>query len=91
MIRKSFKKCSITCVLDGNEDNLFQMFDGKKEASSVEDGEFEGFSQAGIKISNEVYQNIKCVFSDESCSSDSETAMCVDTVYDRPRHKICVL
>lgn len=35
MIRRSFKKCGITCALDGTEDNLFQLSDSKDDGEIV--------------------------------------------------------
>lgn len=86
MIRKSCKKCGITCALDGTEDDLFQISDSEEDAAGAAADEFEGFSQAELDITNEIYQNVECVLSEESCGSDSDDVECIDTDYYSPGH-----
>lgn len=65
---------------------MFQMSDSEEDAAGAATDEFEAFSQAELDITNEVYQNVECVLSEESCGSDSDDVECVDTDYDSLWH-----
>ena len=62
------------------------MLEGEDDRASAADAasEFEGFNQAELNIATDVYENVACVLSEESCSSDSEPEC--DTDYDSPGH-----
>ena len=68
-MRKSFKKCGISCSLDGSEDHLFNEDD---------DGDFEGFTPLETSLADDnlanstsVVDTRQLVLSEESEESDA--------------------
>ena len=69
IVRKSFKKCGISCSLDGSEDHLFNEDD---------DGDFEGFTPLETSLAEDNLANSasavdtrQLVLSEESEESDA--------------------
>ena len=57
VIRRSFKKCGITCELDGTEDHMF----GQESDDDGNQDDFEGFSADDLEVSEMVHDAVQNV------------------------------
>ena len=92
-VKKSFKKCGISNLLDGTEDDAFQNSDTDSDESA---NEFEGFTAEEILAADEYNQNIASRLTaltelsdgeDDGNDSKSDSASeTMSTDYDSPGH-----
>lgn len=88
IIRRSFKKCGITCELDGSEDHLFGV-PSDNEGADGNDDDFEGFEADEIEVSEMMQEAVggpdeQLLLSDSEV--DSDHASNSETDYDSPGH-----